>query len=266
MSTTRSHDGTPIGYTAIGSGPAIVMVMGATQFRGIDPSAVALGRILSDRFTFVIYDRRGRGESGDTQPYAVAREIEDIAAVIEAVGGEASLYGSSSGSVLAIEAAAAGLPITNLVLYEPPFRVDPDDPLRTPADYLTTLEGHIARGDRGAAATHFMHYVGMPADHIEGMKQSEFWPVLEAIAPTLAYDARVMTDAYRDGQFPARWQRVTQPTLVVTGDQTFPFIPASVAAVTASLPRARSITLAGQGHGPSPDAIAPVLAEFMGSD
>lgn len=198
MSAIKSQDGTLIGYTAVGSGPAIVMVMGATQYRGIDPSLAELGRILSDRFTFVTYDRRGRGESGDTQPYAVAREIEDIAAVIDAVGGKASLYGASSGAVLAIEAAAAGLPVTNLVLYEPPFRVDPNDPLRTPADYLTTLEGHIASGDRGAAITHFMHYVGMPAEHIEGMKHSEFWPVLKAIAPTLAYDARIMIEAYRD--------------------------------------------------------------------
>jgi len=239
--------------------------MGATAYRAIDPSVATLAQSLADRFTFVSYDRRGRGESGDTPTYAVAREIEDIAALIGVVGGKAALYGGSSGAVLAIEAAAAGLPITKLALYEPPFVVEPGWP-ELPADYVETLDRFIPQGKPGAAAEYFMQTIGQPPEQIEGMKQSPFWNVLEGVAPTIAYDGRVMFDAYyRDHQFPRRWSKVTMPALVINGDATFPFIAASVEAVAKALPNATRRTLAGQGHGPAPEVIGPVLAEFIGA-
>ena len=266
MSSVVSKDGTRIAYDATGTGPALVVVGGATQFRASDSSWPVLAGLLSDRFTVVTYDRRGRGESGDALPYAVAREIEDIAALIEAVGGRASLLGFSSGAVLAIEAAAAGLPVDRVIAYEPPIAVagsgvDPDRGhlLR---DALAALEA----GDRRRVAEiFFTEAVGIPRMAFEGMMASPFGKVLDAIAHTLTYDLSVVDGAYPGQVWPERFGRTTTPVLILDGDRTMPFLPFGADAFARVLPNATRRTLPGQDHGPSPEAIAPAIREFLGA-
>ena len=264
MPTVTSRDGTSIAYSKTGKGPTLILVQGATAFRAFDPNLQVLADLLADEFTTIAYDRRGRGESGDTQPYSTDREIEDIAALIAANGGRAFVLGFSSGSVLSLEAAAAGLPIDKLVMYEPPF-VLPGSPFPPPpADYVETLDGMTASGDRDAAPAYFMSTVGMTPEMIEGAKQSPIWPLMQSIGPTIAYDGRFMFGGYySEGKFPARWKKATLPVLVLNGDASFPFMPMAADAVAAQLSNASRKTLAGQDHGPKPDVMAPVLREFL---
>lgn len=268
MPTVTSRDGTSIAYTTTGKGPALIIVTGATAFRALDPSLQELADLLADEFTIINYDRRGRGESGDNGPYdpasAPAREIEDIAALIEATGGRASLLGFSSGSVLALEATAAGLPVDRLVMYEPPFILPGQDFPPPAGDYVETLTRFGAGSDKDAAPAYFMQSLGMPPDAIEGMKHSPVWPLMQAVGPTIAYDGQVMFDAYYTAaKFPARWQKAAQPVLVLNGDASFNFMPAAADAVAAELPNATRQTLPGQDHGPKPEAMAPALREFL---
>lgn len=268
MPTVTSRDGTTIAYDMTGTGPALIVVTGATAFRAFDPSLGVLAGLLAADYTVINYDRRGRGESGDARLYdpaaAPAREIEDIAALIAAAGGRASLLGFSSGSVLALEAAAAGLPVDRLVMYEPPF-VLPGAPFPPPApDYVETLTRFGAGKDRDAAPAYFMQSVGMPPEAVEGAKRSPIWPLMQSIGPTIAYDGQIMFDAYYTARkFPGRWQEVRQPVLVLNGDASFPFMPMAADAVAAELPNASRRTLAGQDHGPKPDVLAPLLREFL---
>jgi pimeloyl-ACP methyl ester carboxylesterase len=269
MPTTVSKDGSRIAYDRTGAGPALIVVTGATAFRAFDPNLQVLADLLAREFTTINYDRRGRGESTDAGPYdpatAPAREIEDIAALIEAAGGHASLLGFSSGSVLALEATAAGLPVDKLVMYEPPFILPGADFPPPARDYVETLTRFGAGSDKDAAPAYFMSSLGMPPEAIEGAKQSPIWPLMQSIGPTVAYDGQVMFDAYYTaGKFPARWKNVTQPVLVLNGDVSFNFMPAAADAVAAELPNAERRTLAGQDHGPKPDVMAPALREFLG--
>ena len=264
MPTVTSRDGTSIAYSKTGKGPTLILVQGATAFRAFDPNLQVLADLLADEFTTIAYDRRGRGESGDTQPYSTDREIEDIAALIAANGGRAFVLGYSSGSVLSLEAATAGLPIDKLVMYEPPF-VLPGSPFPPPpADYVETLDRMTASGDRDAAPAYFMSTVGMTSEMIEGAKQSPIWPLMQSIGPTIAYDGRFMFGGYySEGKFPARWKKATLPVLVLNGDASFPFMPMAADAVAAQLSNASRKTLAGQDHGPKPEMMAPVLREFL---
>lgn len=263
--TVTSKDGTKIAYSKAGSGPALIVVCGATQFRAFDSSLAVLAELLAPDFTVITYDRRGRGESGDTLPFSPEREIEDIAALVEAAGGRASLLGYSSGAVVALEAAAAGLPIDKVIMYEPPFAVAGSGFPPPSPDYVETLERFNAEGDRSAAAAYFMKAVGMPDEAIAGAKQSPMWPIMESVAPTIAYDGHFMFNAYYDdGRFPDRWRNATMPVLVANGDASFPFMPSAADAVAAALPNASRKVLAGQGHGPRPDVMAPVVREFLG--
>ncbi len=266
MHTVTSRDSTTIAYETMGSGPPLIFVHGAMQYRGIDPLTPQLAALLADRFTVVQYDRRGRGQSGDTLPYAVQREIEDLAALIEAVGGHASLLGMSSGSVLTIEAAASGLPVDKIAVYEPPFIVDDSRP-GFPENYVETLDGFIAEGKRSEAVEYFMTVaMGMPADQVAGMKASPFWPLMEGVAHTIAYDGRIMAGAFVDKKLPVeRWSTITAPVLVLDGDASFAFMKAAADAVAKALPHATRETLAGQTHGAEPAVIAPVLKTFFAS-
>lgn len=264
MPTVTSKDGTTIAYSRTGSGPVLVVVTGATQFRAFDSSLAVLAGLLEDSFTVITYDRRGRGESSDTLPFAPAREIEDIAALIAANGGRASILGYSSGSVVALEAAVAGLPIDRVVMYEPPFVVHGSPFPPPPADYVETLERMTASGDRDAAPAYFMQNVGMPPEAIAGAKQSPMWPIMQSIGPTIAYDGHFLFDAYYTaGRFPDRWKTLGAPVLVVNGDASFPFMPMAADAVAAALPNASRRVLPGEGHGPQPAVMAGVLREFL---
>jgi pimeloyl-ACP methyl ester carboxylesterase len=269
MPTVRSRDGSTIAYTKTGSGPALIVVTGATAFRAFDPNLQVLADLLAGDLTTINYDRRGRGESSDAGPYdpstAPAREIEDIAALVEIAGARASLLGFSSGSVLALEATAAGLPVERLVMYEPPFILPGADFPPPARDYVETLTRFGAGSDKDAAPAYFMGSLGMPPEAIEGAKNSPIWPLMQSIGPTIAYDGQLMFDAYYTaGRFPARWKNVTQPVLVLSGDASFNFMPAAADAVAAELPNATRKTLAGQDHGPKPEVMAPVLREFLG--
>jgi pimeloyl-ACP methyl ester carboxylesterase len=265
---TTSADGTTIAYDVSGSGPPVVIVHGAYVSRAIDSFPVELAGVLASTFTVAHYERRGRGESGDTAPYAVEREIEDLRAVIEAVGdGPAYVLGLSSGAVLALEAAAAGAPIAKLVMYEPPFVVDDSrDPI--PDDYVATLDRLIAAGRPGDAIAHAMTTaVGLPAEMVTGMRGAPFFPLMEAIGHTTAYDARIMNGQMAGKPLQlARWEHVPTPILVLVGEQSDRFFQTGTRAFAEGMPTAthRSfVTGADESHAVTPEALAHELEEFF---
>jgi pimeloyl-ACP methyl ester carboxylesterase len=264
MKTVTSKDGTTIAFDRSGEGPAIVLVGGAFQHRAIDPSTARLAELLAPNFTVYHYDRRGRGESGDTAPYAVEREIEDIDALIQDAGGSASVFGISSGAVLALRAAAAGLAITKLALYEPPFIVDDSRP-PVPKDYTQRLAGLLAEGRRGDAVELFMtEAVGMPAEAVAPMRGAPFWPAFESVAHTLPYEAAIMGDTLSGQALPAgRWEAITVPTLAVDGGASPAWAGNAVVALARTLLTAERTTLIEQTHQVDPEVLAPVLAEFL---
>lgn len=259
-----SKDGTKIAYDRYGEGPTVVIVGAAFQHRALDPSMARLAELLAPHFTVVTYDRRGRGDSGDTTPYAVEREIEDIGALIAEAREPGHLFGGSSGAVLALDAAAHGLPIAKVAVYEPPLIADGSRP-PLPTNYVQHLDELIAAGRRGDAVEYFMtQAVGDATDVVEQMKNSPVWPLLEGVAHTLAYDGRIVEDVTRGTPLPRfRWAEVTMPTLVMNGTASYPFMAGAADALAALLPRAKRRTLQGQTHGPAPEVIAPVLDEFF---
>jgi alpha-beta hydrolase superfamily lysophospholipase len=257
MPTVTSRDGTSIFYDRLGDGPPVILVTGGSVDRSSNAGLAA--ELAGGGFTAYNYDRRGRGPSGDTPPYAIEREIEDIAAVIEVAGGRAHLYGSSSGAVLAMRAAAAGLPVAKLAMWEPPYSVHgrPDLPDDTASVYRELVEA----GRRGDAAEYFMaKVVGMPPEFVAGARQQPWWPQQEALAHTLAYDAEIMGD-YTIPTELARSAPV--PTLVVIGAASFGFFDETADALVELIPDARRSTLEGQEHNVDPAALAPALAEFF---
>jgi pimeloyl-ACP methyl ester carboxylesterase len=244
-----SRDGTSIAFEQAGTGPALILVDAASGFRGFGPMP-ALAQHLAADFTAITYDRRGRGASGDTTPYAVEREVEDIAALIDAVGGEASLHGFSSGAVVALHVAAAGLPVRNLSLLEPPVELDgpsPDD-LALGAE----IERLVAAGRRGDAVEHFNRAIGVPDEYLVGMRDAPFWPSLEALAHTLAYDTRVTASMTADVV-----ARITTPALVVNSEATDERLLGWGRDLATRLPNATHRTLPGEWHGVAPEVLAP---------
>ncbi|RZD71245.1 hydrolase [Streptomyces albidoflavus] len=249
MDTVVSRDGTPIAYGTRGSGPALVLVGGAMT---TGEHAAPLAGLLADSFTVVTYDRRGRGRSGDTRPYAVGREVEDLAEVIRAVGGPAALYGVSSGAALALHAASAGTAVSRVALYEPPFTVGEADPSRR--------EALLAADDRGGAVELFMTRIGLPPEMIAGARRSPAWPGLEAVAPTLAYDDELLGD----GAPPLdRLALVPVPALVMAGSASPPAMTEAARTVAEALPEGTYRELDGQTHDVAPEAVAAALREFL---
>jgi pimeloyl-ACP methyl ester carboxylesterase len=263
MGTVRSEDGTTIAFDAWGAGQPLIMIDGATAYRAVNPLNAEVGKLLSEEFRVYAYDRRGRGESTDTAPYAVEREIEDLAALIDDAGAPAMVFGWSSGAVLALDAAAAGLPITRLALFEPPFVVDDSRP-PLPVDYVQRLDAAVAAGRPGDAVELFMTAAaGMPADALAGMRQSPFWPTLEAIAHTIAYDGRIMGTTMSGAPLPRdRWAAVTIPILVMHGNDTMPSLIAGARAAADHLPTATLRAVPGEQHSTTPDVLAPALRQF----
>jgi pimeloyl-ACP methyl ester carboxylesterase len=265
VSKVKSRDGTTIGFDRSGEGPPIVLVSGATEYRAIASSASKLVDLLAPRFTVFTYDRRGRGESGNAAPYAVEREIEDLDALVAEAGGSAFLVGSSSGGVLALDAAASGLAVTKLAVYEPPFIVDDSRP-PLPGDYVERLDALVAEGRRGDAAELFLtKAIGLPCEFVAPMRQDGSWAVLEGVAHTLAHDGRIMGDTMSGKPLPAdRWASVTMPALVLDGGASDAWIHNGAQALADLLPNAERRTLEGQTHDVSPEALAPELEEFFG--
>jgi len=259
MNKVTSKDGTVIAFDAQGAGPALILVDGALGYRALGFSS-GLVKLLAPHFKVYAYDRRGRGDSGNTLPYAVDREIEDIAALIQDAGGSAYLYGISSGACLALEAAGRlGGWVKKLAIYEAPYRFDEG----ARADWLKyreDLSKLLAAGQRGEAVVLFMKFVGTPAEMIGGMRQSPMFPMFEAVAPTLPYDAACMGE---DRTVPARrLANITAPTLVLTGD-TIPFMHDAAVAMAKAIPHAQQRVLKGQRHDVSAEALAPVLVEYF---
>ncbi len=260
MNKVISKDGTEIAYDKQGQGPAIILVDGALSFRSFGPMP-ELAKLLSTNFTVVDYDRRGRGESSDTKPFAVEREIEDIEALIENVGGSTYLYGISSGACLAIEAAIKlGDKVKKLALYEPPYKSG-ENTLEEWIEYKRRLTEFLAENRRGDAVALFMSFVGTPADQIEGMRKSPMWPMFEAVAPTLLYDAAA-TGANRKVPI-ERVSHITASTIVMHGGAGAPFMKQTALTLSKAIPNAKFRTIEGQTHAVASEVIAPVLVEFF---
>lgn len=257
--TVTSADGTPIAFETTGTGPALVLVDGAMCSREFGP-AREVAKQLADRYTVYVYDRRGRGASGDTEPYAVEREIEDLAAVIGAAG-DAFVMGQSSGAALALEASAAGVPMRKLAVYEAPYVGITTVRGRTP-DYLADLQRLLEQGKHGAMIDYFMvRMVGGPAFLPVMMRlMPKVWRQLKAVAPTLLNDTRILGDFEVD---PARLARVSVPTLVLGGGKAKPNMAKAVEDVAAAVTGKPPVILAGQTHNVSPAVLAPELAAFF---
>jgi pimeloyl-ACP methyl ester carboxylesterase len=260
MNQVISKDGTTIAFDRSGKGPAVVLVGGAFQYRAIDPPTAQLAALLAEHFTVFHYDRRGRGDSGDTRPYAIEREIEDLEALINEAGGSAFVFGMSSGGVLALGAAERGLAITKLALYELPFNSGDEQARRAAEHYTGELTTLLSEGRRGDAVALAMTTWGAEASAIAGMRQTPIWPLFESVAPTLAYDNAIMGD----GSVPTeRLASITVPTLVMAGGASPAFMQDAAQAVARALPIAKIRTLEGQMHDVAPEVLAPVLVEFF---
>jgi pimeloyl-ACP methyl ester carboxylesterase len=253
----RSKDGTAIAFDRVGEGPPIILVVGAFNDRA---TGAPLAAALQDRFTVIAYDRRGRGDSGDAQPYAVEREVEDLEALVEEAGGSASVFGYSSGAVLSLIAAARGLAIPKLALYEPPVTANGGRG-RLQEDLAARLTALVEADQRGDAVALFQtEGVGLPADVVAQLRQAPFWPALEAMAHTLVYETKILGDGALPTEVAAS---VAAPTLVIAGGESFPFMRETAAALAEVIPDGRAHILKGQTHDIVPEALGPVLEEFF---
>jgi pimeloyl-ACP methyl ester carboxylesterase len=256
-----SADGTTISFDRLGEGAPVIMVCGAMCDRGLmRPSAEKLAK----HFTVFTYDRRGRGDSGDTAPYALEREIEDLDALVAEAGGRVSVYAHSSGAALALHA-AAGLPIAKLVLHEPPYNPDGDEDrqraTRKEAQHIKTL---LAENRRGDTLEYFWRSIGMPQEMVDEMRHTPRWAELEAMAPTMAYDSEVMGDISRGGAVPTDLAgRVATGTLVLVGGASPEWMIDVGNLPGDALPNVRYRVLEGQEHVVPPELLVPVLAEFL---
>jgi pimeloyl-ACP methyl ester carboxylesterase len=264
MESVTSRDGTEIAFDRHGEGSPVVLVGGAFQHRDIDPPTAQLASLLGERFSVYHYDRRGRGDSGDAEAYSPEREIEDLEALIDLAGGPASVFGNSSGAVLALDAAASGLAIERLTLYEPPFIVDDSRP-PVPEDYREQLVKLISAGRRDEAVGLFLTGPAeVPAEFVAQMRNAPIWPAFESVAHTLAYDAAFVEGTQGGWPLPAgRWDSVTMPTLVLDGGASPTWVRNAALAIAGLLPDARRSTLEGQTHEVDPEVLAPVLKDFF---
>ena len=265
MSKATSRDGTAIAFDQTGQGPPVILVVGAFNDRS---KGAPLAASLAPRFTVFCYDRRGRGDSGDAAQYAVEREVEDLEAVIAAAGGSASVLGYSSGAVLALKAAASGLAITKLALYESPCTTDArpahPHPLATSraANHAAELASLVAAGRRGDAVEYFQtKVVGIPDHIVAQLRDAPFRPALEAMAHTLVYEATIVGE----GRIPRELlAKVRSPTLAIAGGASPPFMREAAEALARALPEGRCLVIEGATHDLVPAVLGPVLERFFG--
>ncbi len=265
MSTVTSRDGAVIAFDQTGRGPALLLIGGLFEQRALDTETAKLAALslLAEHFTVIHYDRRGRGGSSDVLPFAVDREIDDIEALIDQAGGQAYMFGISSGAGLAFEAACRlGAKVRRLALYEPPYNDAPEARQAWRA-YRRDLEATLAQGRHGDAVGLFMSLLGVPAEHIVGMREYPMWPLWEAVAPTMAYDAAAMGP---EAAVPVeRARHLMTPTLILTGSESYSFMTTSAEMLAGAMPRARHQVLQGQTHEVAVDVLAPVLIDFFGN-
>jgi pimeloyl-ACP methyl ester carboxylesterase len=295
MNTVISADGTIIAYTQTGTGPALILIDGALCYRGAGP-ATPLAALLASQFTTFTYDRRGRGESSDTSPWAVEREVDDLEALIAAAGGTAHLYGVSSGAMLALLAAERGVAVGRLGLFEPPFpagawrREAAAQPVAGPpvaaqavaaqpvlgasrheasaepvaarpvpgTELHQALAELVAAGRNGEALEHFQLAIGLPRETVIGMRQAPFRPALEAIAPTLVYDTAITTSLPL-----SRLSTIDNPALVIASADSADGLHTAAKAASEALPNACLVHLPGRFHDVPAEDLAPVLADFF---
>ena len=264
MATVTSKDGTKIAYSKLGHGPALLLVDGALCYRDFGP-AKGMVDVLKDQFTVYIYDRRGRGESGDTSPYSLQKEIDDIAAIIDVVREPVYLFGQSSGGVLAIEAANAlgANKVKRVAVYEAPLFVDGSrEPL--PTNFIKTLQSNIHSGKNGAAVKQFMQLVGTPGFFIAIMPLLPMWQKLKQVAPTLIYDFEFMKDKQQGTALNAQeWSNATMPTLAMAGGKSPRWMKAAAKQVATVLPNASFHEVPGQNHMVKATELAPLLEAFF---
>jgi pimeloyl-ACP methyl ester carboxylesterase len=254
LAFARSKDGTQIAFERTGSGPPLVIVGGALADRN---GGKPLAAKLSDRFTVYTYDRRGRGDSGDTKPYAVAREIEDLEAIIEQAGNQANVYGVSSGAALTLQSAAQLGPakVAKLAVYDTPYG-------QSPQDFAKQKQGvnqRVRDGQPGDAAEFFFSAIGTPPPALEKMKTSPEWVGMQKIDFTLTYDYEVLGD----GQVPDKVKQISVPTLVMTGEKSIPFMQPAADRIAQLIPGAQRKTLPGQAHQAAPEVVVPLLIQFF---
>jgi pimeloyl-ACP methyl ester carboxylesterase len=255
--TVKSADGSTIAYETMGTGPVLIIVGGAFNTRN---SAHAIASLLAANFRVYAYDRRGRGGSTETKPYATEREVEDLAALIEAAGGSALVYGHSSGAALALEAAASGLPITKVAAYEPPFTAE-EPGSASLAGWGESVQAAVDADDRERAAVLFLQGTGADPAAIEGIKRAPWWPSMLAIAHTLPYDIALVGD----GSVPTeRFRKIAVPTLLLHGGGSPSWAAAAASAIAEAIPGARHITIEGQDHNVDESVLAPALIDFFG--
>jgi pimeloyl-ACP methyl ester carboxylesterase len=256
-----SADGTTIAYDAWGTGPLVVIIGGAFNDRN---TWAGLAQALAEQgFTGVSYDRRGRGDSGNTEPYAVEREVEDLAAVIAATGGEGPTYahGVSSGAALLFRAVAAGLPVTRISVLEPPYRTAGAPP--APAGYIATLRRFVDADDRTGLVEYFQtQVIGLPVEMVRSFQGTPMWDALCALAPTLVYDGLCLGGD--DQSLPTDlFASVRVPVLAVTSSGTaLPWLGQSAEHVAGALPAGEWVRLEGGFHEVPPQVLAPALAAF----
>jgi pimeloyl-ACP methyl ester carboxylesterase len=260
---TVSRDGTRIAFTMMGSGPSVVLVDGAFCYRENGP-APDLAPLLAQHFTVFVYDRRGRGESGDTPPYAIEREIDDIRAIVDEAGVTADVVGVSSGAALALQAVASGVKVKKLVLYEPPYVTNGDrfTPEGGPKIHIQQL---VSAGDRAGAVKFFLtDVVGAPRAFVFVMPllMPTAWKKLKLVAHTLPYDLMILSDR---SVLNERSRLISVPTLVLGGEKSPKELRDAVGAVATVLPNGRSRFLSGQDHNVSGPALAPVVFEYFGT-
>ncbi|MGL4236305.1 alpha/beta fold hydrolase [Tabrizicola sp.] len=252
---TTSRDGTPIAFERTGSGPALILIEPAGHYRGLSAFDDLVPLLTSD-FTVCRYDRRGRGESGDTLPYAPDREVEDLAALVDAIGGRAFAYGYSSGALLALHAAARGVPLGGLILMEPPLQ---DGAQEGPDPLTKELADLVRAGRNGDAVAHFHASIGVPEEMVTGMRGTDRWTRMVGIAPTLVYDCR-LSDAMRPGVLAA----ASVPTLVLDSEGSSDDLTGSAATAARLIPGARHKSLPGEWHVVAPDLIAREIKAHLG--
>ena len=264
MFTVTSNDGSRIAYDRRGSGPTVILVVGALGHRKFK-KIVELARLLAEHCTVINYDRRGRGDSTEVKPFALEREIEDLQALIDAEGGSASLWGWSSGGALALRATGAGIGVERVAVYEVPFMVTPDAKRPTP-DYGERLDKLVAAGDRNGAVKHFMsNAIGIPAPFVALMRPLPMWKELKAVAHTLPYDWAALGEhtMYGAPLQAEEWASVTVPTLVAYGARSPAVLKAGSRALARVLPNAQLRELTGVSHNVKMRVLAPVVADFI---
>src|SRR5690606_32801336 len=264
MNKVISKDGTVIAFDRLGKGPTLILVGGSFEQRAMESetSQLAVQPVLLEHFTVIHYDRRGRGDSTDTSPYGVAREVEDIEALIKEAGESSFVSGISSGAVLAMEAAIQlGEKVKKLAMYEPPYSFMEDATAQSLKKFRGQFKEAIAAGRRGEAVGHFFEMLGLPPEHLDKMRLLPMWGMWEAIAPTFGYEAALMGE---DGSVPIqRAARIAVPTLIMNGSAGSSAMQRTAKTLAAAIPRAQHLTLEGQTHEVAAEVLAPALVAFF---